>query len=173
MFGKGLFGRKDRKEPLDDASADALLESVVRRAMPEADGDTVAIVAACAGLLAGVAYADRDFSAAEAKEIERQLGAIEGIGPGGVQAIASALELHRVELASVHTVRFARTLKELGTRDLREHVLGMLVALAATDDTITQAEVNALRQLTNALGLEQADYNRLQAEHKQKLGTLR
>ena len=173
MFGKGLFGKKGQKPPLDDASADQLLESVVHGVMPQADADTVAIVAACAGLLAGVAYADRDFSAAEAQEIERQLGAIDGIGPGGIQAITQALELHRVELASVHTVRFARTLKELGTRDLREHVLGMLVALAATDDTITQAEVNALRQLTSALGLEQADYNRLQAEHKQKLGILR
>lgn len=172
MFGLKLFGKK-QPPPLDDASADELLRSVVHGAMPDADPDTVSIVAACAGLLAGVAYADRDFSSAEAQEIRRQLGSIDGIGPGGVHAITQAIEQHRVELASVHTTRFARTLKELGNRELREHVLGMLVALAATDDTITQAEVNALRQLTNALGLEQADYNRLQAEHKQKLGTLR
>ena len=138
-----------------------------------ADTDTVSIVSACAGLLAGVAYADRDFSAAEATEIERQLAAVEGIGPEGTKAIVSALELHRIELANVHTIRFARTLKDLGTRDLREHVLGMLVTLAATDDTITQSEVNTLRQVTTALGLEQADYNRLQAEHRQKLGSLR
>jgi uncharacterized tellurite resistance protein B-like protein len=161
------------KSPLDEASADQLLRAVVRRALPRADTDTVSIVSACAGLLAGVAYADRDFSAAEAQEIERQLGAVDGIGSEGTRAIVSALELHRIELANVHTVRFARTIRELGTRDLREHVLGMLVALAATDDTITQAEVNTLRQVTTALGLEQADYNRLQAEHRQKLGTLR
>jgi len=168
-----LFGNKGKKQPLDDASADELLQSVVSGVMPQADADTVSIVSACAGLLAGVAYADRDYSPAESQEIERQLGAIEGIGPGGIQAITRVLDLHRVELASVHIVRFARTLKELGTRDLREHVLAMLVALAASDDTITLAEVNTLRQLTSALGLEQADYNRLQAEHRQKLETLR
>jgi uncharacterized tellurite resistance protein B-like protein len=161
------------KSPMDAASADQLLRAVVRRALPRADNDTVSIVAACAGLLAGVAYADRDFSPAEAGEIERQLAAVEGIGPEGTHAITRAVELHRVELANVHGTRFARTLKELGTRELREHVLGMLVALAASDDTITQAEVNTLRQVTTALGLEQADYNRLQAEHRQKLGTLR
>jgi uncharacterized tellurite resistance protein B-like protein len=161
------------KSPLDAASADQLLRAVVRRALPRADTDTVSVVSACAGLLAGVAYADREFSPAEAQEIERQLGAVEGIGPEGTQAIAHVLELHRIELANVHTVRFARVLRDLGTRELREHVLGMLVALAASDDTITVAEVNTLRQLTTALGLDQADYNRLQAEHRQKLGTLR
>lgn len=161
------------KSSLDAASADQLLRAVVRRALPRADTDTVSVVSACAGLLAGVAYADRDFSPAEAQEIERQLGAVEGIGPEGTRAIAHVLELHRVEFANVHTTRFARTLKELGTRELREHVLGMLVALAASDDTITVAEVNTLRQVTTALGLDQADYNRLQAEHRQKLGTLR
>src|SRR6187455_1097397 len=91
------------KSSLDAASADQLLRAVVRRALPRADTDTVSIVSACAGLLAGVAYADRDFSPAEAKEIERQLGAVEGIGPEGTQAIAHVLELHRIELANVHT----------------------------------------------------------------------
>lgn len=164
---------RKKPTPLDDAGADALLADVVRRAMPAADAETVAIVSACAGLLAGVAHADLDFSAEEAREIERQLGAIEGIGPGGTKAIARALEQHRVELASVHAIRFARTLKDLGTRELREHVLGMLVQLAAADDSITLAEVNTLRQVTNALGLEQSDYNRLQSEYRKKLGTLR
>jgi uncharacterized tellurite resistance protein B-like protein len=154
-------------------AADERLREVVGRALPGADPDTVAIVAACAGLLAGVAYADRDFAAGEAREIERLLGGVEGIGPGGGAAIVRALEQHRVELASVHTVRFARTLKDLGTRELRLHVLGMLVSLAATDDAISQSEVNAMRQVTRALGLEQADYNRLQGEHRQKLETLR
>jgi uncharacterized tellurite resistance protein B-like protein len=158
---------------MDDTAADQLLNDVVRRALPKADADTVAIVAACAGLLAGVAYADREFAASETQEIERQIGAIEGIGAAGTAAIVQLLEQHRVELSTVHAMRFARTLNELGTLELRLHVLGMLVALAAADDTISVAEVNTLRQVTRALGLEQADYNRLQSEHRQKLGTLR
>lgn len=154
---------------MDDKTADALLTQVVRRAMPQADPDTVAIVAACAGLLANVAYADRDFSADEATAIARILGEIPGIGSDGTPEIVRALEKHRVELSSVHAVRFARTLNELGTLELRLHVLGMLVSLAASDDTIKPSEVNTLRQVTRALGLEQADYNRLQSEHRQKL----
>jgi uncharacterized tellurite resistance protein B-like protein len=158
---------------MEDTAADARLREVVSRALPKADPDTVAIVAACAGLLAGVAYADRDFSADEAREIERLLASVEGIGPGGSAPIVRALEQNRVELSSVHAVRFARTLNELGSVELRLHVLAMLVSLAATDDAITQSEVNTLRQVTRALGLDQADYNRLQSEHRQKLETLR
>ena len=154
---------------MDDKTADALLTQVVRRAMPQADADTVSIVAACSGLLANVAYADRDFSPDEAKAIERILGEIPGIGSDGTPEIVRALEKHRVELSSVHAVRFARTLNELGTLELRLHVLGLLVSLAASDETIKPAEVNTLRQVTRALGLEQADYNRLQSEHRKKL----
>ena len=155
-------------------SADERLREVVAQALPRGtDADTISIVAACAGLLAGVAYADRDFSASEAREIERLLDAVEGLGATGAQVIVRTLEAHRVELASVHANRFARNLRELGTRELREHVLGMLVSLAATDDTISQSEQNTMRQLTRALGLEQDDYNRLQEAHRHKLGTLR
>lgn len=154
-------------------TADQRLLEVVRRALPGADADTLSVVAACAGLLAGVAYADRDFSNEEVDEIGRLMATVEGIGPDGSRAIVQALRAHVIELSSVHTTRFARTLKELGDRDLRLHLLGMLLELAAADEQISHAEVNTLRQVTRALGLDQADYNRLQAEHRHKLGSLR
>jgi uncharacterized tellurite resistance protein B-like protein len=156
------------------ASADARLQAVVAQTLPQGtDPDTVAIVTACAGLLAGVAYADRDFSGPEAREIERLLGAVEGLGAGGAPVIVRALQEHRIELASVHASRFARTLRELGTRELRLHVLEMLVSLAATDNVISPSEQNIMRQVTRALGLEQADYTHAQSQHRDKLGTLR
>src|SRR5690606_23352601 len=126
---------------MNDTSADVRLREVVERALPGTDEDTVSIVAACAGLLAGIAYADRDFSEPEGREIERLLGAVEGLGAAGSRAIVRALGAHRVELSTVHAIRFARTLSELGTKELRLHVLGMLVSLAAADDSIRQAEV--------------------------------
>jgi uncharacterized tellurite resistance protein B-like protein len=162
-----------KRQPEKPTTADARLRGVVEKALPNADADTISIVSACAGLLAGIAYADRDFSEAEAREIERLLGSVEGLGALGAAPIVQALQANRVELSSVHAIRFARTLNDLGTQELRLHVLGMLVSLAATDDTISQSEVNTLRQVTRALGLEQDDYNRLQSEHRAKLGALR
>lgn len=154
-------------------TADQRLLEVVRRALPRADADTVSVVAACAGLLAGVAYADRKFSDEEVDEVGRLLVTVEGIGPEGSGAIVQALKAHVVELSSVHAARFARTLKELGDRDLRLHLLAMLLELAGADEQINHAEVSTLRQVTRALGLTQDDYNRLQSEHRQKLNLLR
>jgi uncharacterized tellurite resistance protein B-like protein len=154
-------------------AADARLREVVQGALKGADSDTVAIVAACAGLLACVAYADRDLTEDELGKAGQLLATVEGIGPEGSRAIVQAIQAHVVELSSVHTTRFARTLKELGHRDLRLHILGMLLELAAIDDHVSHSEVNTLRQVTRALGLTQDDYNHLQSEHRQKLGTLR
>ena len=162
-----------------DAAADARLRTVVEDAFRQAaggkrpDADAVSIVAACAGLLACVAYADRELSPSELEKAERLLEDVSGITEGGRRAIVAALQAHVVELSSVHAVRFARTLKELGDRDLRLHVLVLLLELAAADDAISPSEVNTLRQVTRALGLAQEDYNLLQIRHREKLAALR
>jgi uncharacterized tellurite resistance protein B-like protein len=48
-----------------------------------------------------------------------------------------------------------------------------LLEVAAADHEITHNEVTVLRQLTTALGLEQADYNTAQEKHRAKLSALR
>jgi uncharacterized tellurite resistance protein B-like protein len=161
-----MFGRK--KPPPPD-TADARLLAAVQAALPGADPDTVAIVSACAGLLASVAYADREFSAAEREHVRKLLATVSGIGASGAEALAKLLESHVLELSTVHATRFTRTLKELGDRELRLHVLEMLIELCAADDELKSPEVVLLRQTTSALGLEQDDYNRLQAVHRDKL----
>jgi uncharacterized tellurite resistance protein B-like protein len=161
-----MFGRKKPPEP---ETADAHLHAAVRAALPGADDDTVAIVSACAGLLASVAYADREFSATEREHARKALATVSGIGPSGAEAIARVLEAQVLELSTVHATRFTRTLKELGDRELRLHVLEMLIDLCASDDELKSQEVVLLRQTTSALGLEQDDYNRLQAVHRDKL----
>jgi uncharacterized tellurite resistance protein B-like protein len=161
-----MFGRKKPPEP---TTADAHLHAAVRAALPGADADTIAIVSACAGLLASVAYADREFSLAEREHVRKLLATVSGIAPASAEAIAVVLEAQVLELSTVHSTRFTRTLKELGDRDLRLHVLEMLIELCAADDELRSQEVVLLRQTTSALGLEQDDYNRLQAVHKDKL----
>jgi uncharacterized tellurite resistance protein B-like protein len=161
-----MFGRK---KPPTPETADARLHAAVQSALPGADADTIAIVSACAGLLATVAYADREFSATEREHVRALLATVSGIGPAGAEAIASVVEAQVLELSTVHATRFTRTLKELGDRDLRLHVLEMLIELCAADDELKSQEVVLLRQTTSSLGLEQDDYNRLQAVHKDKL----
>src|SRR5262249_8105386 len=98
---------------------------------------------------------------------------IDGIGDEGAAAVAGVLGANMVEIATVHSTRFTRTLMELADRELRHRVLQLLVELAVADDRLTHDEVKVLRQLTAALGLEQGDYNATQPQHRERLRVLR
>ncbi len=167
----GLFGREKRGEV--PAGASARLAEAVRLSLPEADEDTRAIVTATAGLLACVAYADRDFSDAEEREVHEVLGRIHGLHLRGVEAICGVLREEIVALGSAGDQVWARVLRERGDRALRCEVLEVLVDIAAADGELSLAETNYLRRLAPSLGLIQADYDAAQERHKDKLTVLR
>ncbi len=160
-----MFGRKtapgDELGPLFD---------LVRHHMPGADEETARIVTSIAGLLAGVAYADTRVSPEEVRTIRSEIARVQFLGPQGVDAIMDALQADLVAHATTLAARYTRTLRDLADRDLRVQVLGALVDVAAADGHISADEVATLRRTATALGLDQDDYNRLQARHRDKLG---
>jgi len=168
-----MFWKRKQPQPESDSAGVERLTRVVREHLSEADEETTRIVVAVAGLLASVAYADRDFSLDEEATVIEELGRVHGLTPQGPRAVCAALRDHVLELSTTQTPRFARTLMELADRDLRREVLRVLVELAAADGTISLDEVNHLRLLTQSLGLTQDDYNQLQAQHRDKLASLK
>ncbi len=145
----------------------------VRKTMPGADSDTVRTVAALAGLLAAVAYADGHFSSPEHAHVRDVLSQVKGLGATGVDAICTVLMERAAEASTVHMYGLARELRELTDRDTRLEILNMLVDLAAADDVLSLSETNYLRQLASSLGLSPADYNASQARHRAKLSVLK
>lgn len=168
-----MFWKRQQQSPETDSAGTARLTEVVRQHLTGTDDETLRIVVAVAGLLASVAYADRDFSEDEEAKVVEELGRVQGLTPDGPRAVCAALRDNVLELSTTQTPRFARTLMELGDRDLRREVLRLLLELAAADGTISLDEVNHLRLLTQTLGLTQDDYNELQARHRDKLASLR
>lgn len=150
-----------------------VLGRTVRAQMAGSDDEAARIVAAIAGLLGSVAYADRDYAAVEESRIREQLGRVQGLTGAGVDAICAVLREHIVEISTVEAPVYARELLALADRELRVEVLDTLVDLAAADDAITVAETNVLRLTATALGLTQDDYNTAQARHRDKLKVLR
>ena len=140
--------------------------------MPEADEATVQIVVASVGLLGTTAYADRDFSQQEKQRVDELLQSIQGLNEAGRRGIVDALEANIVDMATVHSTRFTRALKEHADHDLRLHLLELLVDVAAADEEISHAEVTVLRRVTQALGLQQDDYNTAQQKHRDKLAAI-
>lgn len=169
MFGRWLKSAKT----VPAAAGAGELGAAVGAHLPQADAETVRVVTCIAGLLGSVAYADRDYSAAEEGRVRDELGRIHGMTQAGIDAIADALRRNIVEVSAVHVPRYCRDLKELADRELRVELLEVLVDVAAADGVISSSEVNLLRQVTSALGLEQTEYNEAQARHRDKLSVLR
>ena len=169
MFGRWLKSAGSA----ESASGSQELLGRVREHLPEADDETVRVIAALGGLLAAVAYADRDYSSDEEALVRQVLGRVEGMTAAGVDAICDALRRHVVEASTVGIPRFTRELHELGDPELKREVLDALVDLAAADGQITVSETNLLRQITTSLGLSQGDYNDSQARHRDRLTILK
>lgn len=169
MFGRWLRNLR-QEETLQDASEE--LKVVVRRELSQADEETVLVVAAVAGLLAAVAYADRDYSPREEERVQRELGRMHGMTQRGVDAICAVLRARVIEMSTLQTPRYCRILLELADLQLRREVLDTLVEIAAVDGAIDTVEVNTLRLLATALGLGQDDYNTAQAKHRERLSVL-
>jgi uncharacterized tellurite resistance protein B-like protein len=149
------------------------LAQVVNSALPNADDEARRLVVAVAGLLATVAYADRDYSGAEEERIGRELSRVHGLGRAGVDAIRGVLREQILTIATVEAPIYARELCALADRAFRRELLDALVDIAAADDEITIAETNVLRATTTALGLTQSDFNTSQARHRDKLRILK
>jgi uncharacterized tellurite resistance protein B-like protein len=169
MFGRWLKQAIDLQAPPGAET----LEHAVRRELPDADDETVLVVTAMAGLLGTIAFADRNYSDDEESRVRAELARVQGMAEAGIEAICAVLRKHIVEVSTVQTPRYARTLVELGDRELRVEVLGLMLEVAAADGEIAHTEVTLLRQLTKSLGLSQDDYNELQQKHQERLKVLR
>jgi uncharacterized tellurite resistance protein B-like protein len=165
-----IFRRKESRNL--PQGAQARLAAVVDQHLPDADDDTRRIVTAIAGLLACVAYADREYTEAEERGVRSELTRIHFLRPAGVDAICAVLKEDIQDLAQAGDHEWTRELKELGERELRVETLDALIEIAASDHRLTVAETNYLRRLTTALGLSQPDYDGLQARHRDKLTVL-
>jgi uncharacterized tellurite resistance protein B-like protein len=165
-----IFRKKPAAEP---QSALARIEALVAQHVPDADADTRAIVVAIAGLLAGVAYADRTYNAAEQAHVHAALARVHGLSAAGAEAICDVLKRHLIEIAAVNPQQHTRRLRELGDLELRRDVLDALVDLAAADHDLSMAETSLLRRTAGALGLDQNDYAAAQARHRERLSVLR
>jgi uncharacterized tellurite resistance protein B-like protein len=171
---RGMFGRWLKSAAsVEFTSGSEEIFARVREHLPAADEETVRVVAALGGLLAAVAYADRDYSKDEEALVREVLGRVHGMTTAGVEAICDAMRRHVIEASTVGIPRFTRELRELGDGELRREVLDALVDLAAADGQITTSETNLLRQITTSLGLSQGDYNDSQARHKNRLSILK
>ena len=162
MFWK----RKEERRPVE---SDAILREAIAGALSEADPMTVDIVTAVTGLLAAIAYSDRQIEESEEQHLRSELGRINGFSAEHIEAVAQVLSEHALRLNTSFVPRLTRTLREHLDVAQRCEVLDACLGMAAADGVISYDEVTSLRNMSTALGLTQAHYNELQERHKDKL----
>jgi uncharacterized tellurite resistance protein B-like protein len=149
------------------------LVDIVRTHMNGADDETVRIVVSVAGLLACVAYADRQYSESEQQKVKSELARVRGLSDTGIAEICAILKDNIFELTNAAEQSYLRDLKELTDYDTRLDVLDVLLSLAAADENVSVVETNFLRRGATLLGLSADDYNAIQARYRDKLSVLR
>jgi uncharacterized tellurite resistance protein B-like protein len=137
------------------------------------DDDAQRLIVSVAGLLACVAYADRQYGPEEQAYTREALARMEGVTASGVDAICTVLAAHGRQIASVNPQAYTRELRERTDVELRREVLDVLVDLAAADGELSLAETDLLRRTTSALGLTADDYLASQVRHRDKLKLLK
>ena len=165
-----LFRKPEPKKPETSTERVAAL---IRAHAAGLDDDTVQLLTAVTGLIACVAYADRQFTEAEQAHVREDLGRMHGLSPAGVDAICATLRDHVLELGTCNMQTHTRLLRESCELPQRREVLDALVDLAATDGSLSMDETNLLRRVTTALGLSQDDYLAAQSRHRERLSVLR
>lgn len=149
------------------------LRQIVQDHMNSVDGETVQIVVAISGLLACVAYADRQYTASEQEQVRSELSRIHHLSDTGIESICALLKENITQLTVTSAQSYMRTLRELTDYDTRLEVLDVLMDLAAADDNVSVIETNFLRRTASGLGLSSEDYNAAQARHRDKLAVLK
>jgi uncharacterized tellurite resistance protein B-like protein len=163
---------KTSPKPVPVTSADLLRELVFTQTRG-LDPETQRIIVAVAGLLASVAYADRQYGAEEQRYTREALARLDGLTAEGVTAICTTLLEHGSQIAALNPQAFTRELRERTDVELRREVLDVLVDLAAVDGELSLSETDLLRRTSAALGLTPDDYLASQRRHLDKLALLK
>jgi uncharacterized tellurite resistance protein B-like protein len=150
-----------------------ILRSSVAQYLPDADEPTQRLVVGLCGLVASVAFIDRQYTAEERTHVRTVLSSVHGLSAAGADAICDLLEAHVVEIATTNTHQYSRDVRDHAEVAVRRDVLDVLVDLAASDDTLSLGETDLLRRTASALGLSQDDYVHAQARHRDKIALLR
>ncbi|MBN1653032.1 MAG: TerB family tellurite resistance protein [Deltaproteobacteria bacterium] len=140
--------------------------------MDSANDDDVRLVVSVAGLLACVAYSDRQYTPSERQKVRSELERIHGLSNEGIEGICKILDERIFDLTATSSQIYLRDLSELADYETKIDVLDVLMSLAAADESVSVVETNLLRRAATALGLSSDDYNTIQRRYRDKLAVL-
>ena len=158
----GLVARTDRRAP-------DLLDAIEER-LRRLDPSRAALVAAFAGLLSRVAFADGEISAAELDRIETLI--VSHVGLSTEEARVAA-EIAQRTLSGTEPYLLARCFNDVACEAERLALIECLYAVAAADDLVAQVEDAEVDRIAAAVLVSRADVLKIRSRYRDKLEELR
>lgn len=154
-------------EPAEAGFLDAVEERL--RAMPTARAQ---LVAAFAGLLARVAYADEEISDEEGARIDDLVAAHSGLSGEESKAVTAIVRNRMVALRGAENHRLTRRFNEVADDEARRHLIDCLYAVATADDLVTHVEDREVRRIGDALLVPASEVLAIRSRYREKLEEL-
>jgi len=182
-FLRRLFGGDDAPAapaptpvPAAAAQAPAAETATVRKIVAQLEAlppDRARLLAGAAYVVSRAANADMAISDEEVALMERTL--VERTGVSEAEAVI-VVEIARQQarlFGSTEDYLVTREFKRVSTPEQRLGVLRACFQVAAANDEISSPESAVLNQIATELGIDQADFDTIRAEHREQLSVVR
>jgi uncharacterized tellurite resistance protein B-like protein len=130
-------------------------------------------IAAFAYILSRVARADLLISDVETGAMERIVSEVGGLPIEQAILIVQMAKTQNLLFGATENYLVTREFNSLATRDDKLGLLRCLFAVAAADNSISEAENHAVRQIARELLLEHEDFIRVRSGFRDKLAVLK
>lgn len=130
-------------------------------------------LAAFAYVLARVAHADLETSESEAREMERIVSEVAGLGSGEAALAVEIAKTQAQLLGGTENYVVTREFRKLSTPEQRVRLVDCLFAVAAAEDAISSQESQEISNIAEELGLSPAETAAIRSRWREHLSVLR
>jgi uncharacterized tellurite resistance protein B-like protein len=130
-------------------------------------------MAAFAGLLVRVAYADHQVSTHERERLPEILVAHAGLTSDEAGVIADVVIAQATALTGIDYSALTGTFNEVAGEEEKKRLIDCLYAVATADDAVSVPEDEEIRKVSHALLLSHADFIAIRARYKEQLEVIR
>lgn len=146
------------------------LTAAIRERLRRLPAGRAEYVAAFAGLLVRIAYADRTVADPERVALRAALSACAGLTPDEAESVADLVVQQAI--AGIEYSALTRSFNELATDAEKEQLLDCLYAVATADDSASLVEDDEIRAVAHALMLSHDQFIAIRLRYKDKLELL-
>src|SRR5262249_43916110 len=124
-------------------------------------------VAAFAGLLTRVAFADLEISHAERATLHALLADKAGLTPDEASAVGAIVTHQATALAGIDYAALTRVFNDIADAQAKEQLIDCLYAIATAQSTVSIAEDDQIRAVANALLLSHEQFIAIRHRYKE------